>query len=244
MKRSICATLAVTLALASGPANAGVPEQGSSVVLVVPSRYAFVKMAQDLATLRPITVVSYSATNSASLFSWDSKNAKWSPLDAASFASGTGFGVSSHMVVMGTDVSTVNMLATSAKAWATKTTSLPKFDIAKALNAADESLHFSKAEWDWLSERYSLSFKDVNDQRRRYGKYGPPGEHKTAPPRKTAPAPAVDVVLPELVPAPTAAAPAPSAPPADLATPAPITATPAVSAPADVAETPKGEPGK
>jgi hypothetical protein len=220
MRSETCVTLAAALALLSGLAATGATEAEPSVVLVVPSRYAFVKIAQDIATLRPITVVSYSSTNAASMFLWDSKTAKWSPLDAAVFASGTGFDASSRMIVMGTDATTVNMFASSAKAWATKTTSLPKFDLVAALNAANENLHFSKDEWKWLSELYNLSFKDENEQRRRYGKYGDPKQGKKAPPTNAPHTSADDVVLPESVPATVPVA------PADVAVPASPAKTP------------------
>lgn len=237
MNNAIRVTLAAGLSLVSTLATAGTKEAVPSLVLLVPSRYAFVKTAQDLATLRPITVVSYSATNASSMYLWDGKSAKWSPLDAAAFAAGTGFDVSSQMIVLGTDVATVNMLSTSAKTWATKTTSLPKFDLVKVINAANDVLHFSDTEWDWLKARYNLSFKDENAQRRRYGKYGDPKENKKAPKAKTPPAPATDVVLPEPVPVP---APAPVAAPA---TPAPAGVAAQAAAVAAPSEPPKSVSG-
>jgi hypothetical protein len=211
MKSSVFAIVTAVLALTSGAAPAGKGGTGQPVVLVVPSRYAFVKVAQDLATLRPITVVSYSPTNSASLFLWNNNSTKWSTLDSATFSSGTGFDASSHVIVLGTDVATVHMFATSAKSWSAKTTSFPKYELVKVLNAVSDSLHFSKAEWEWLANRYEITLKDDNEQRRRYGKYGDPREHKKTPPPKTAPAAAVDVVLPEPVPESAPVAPAPAA---------------------------------
>lgn len=244
MKRSSLVALTAALTLARAAASYGAGEAEPSLVMVVPAKYAFVKLAQDVAALRPITVVSYSATNNNAIFLWDRDGAKWSALDAASFASGTGFYVSSHMIVLGTDAGTVNLFATSAKAWATKTTSMPKFDIATVLNSASDVLHFTDGEWKWLSERYNLSLKDGNEERRKYGKYGPPGQ-KRSPPPKVQPAPAPDIVLPELVPPSPAPAPAPApvvvpaaAEPAAPATPV-VPAAPSAQPPAPAAPTPQ-----
>jgi hypothetical protein len=240
MKRSSIVALTAVLALASCPVSRAAEEASPSLVVVVPGRYAFVKLAQDLAALRPVTVVSYSTTNNNAIFLWDRDAAKWSPLDTEDFASGKGFYTSSHLIAMGTDEATVKLFASSARAWAVKVESFPKLDIAKTLNAASDVLHFSEGEWKWLSERYGLSLKDGNAERRKYGKYGPPGQKRT-PPAKAPPAPVEDVVLPEPVPpSPALAAPKvsePVVPPAPAPAPAPAAKGEAVQAAPPAAQT-------
>lgn len=217
MKRSTLLALAAIFPMIAAAASHAGDDARPSLVLVVPGRYAFVKMAQDLGAIRPVTVVSYSATNNASLFRWDPTAAKWSPLSAADFASGTGFDAASHLVVMGTDSATVGLFGASAKEWATKVSSFVGFDVVEVFNAANETLHFTRDEWAWLAGRYNLKFKDANEQRRRYGKYGPPADEKKAP-SKVRP-PVEDVVMPEAVSAP-APAPVSSGAPAGTAEPA------------------------
>jgi hypothetical protein len=251
MKHASILALTSVLALASCPASRAAEEASPSLVVVVPGRYAFVKLAQDLAALRPVTVVSYSTTNNNDIFLWDRDAAKWSALDAESFASGKGFYTSSQLIVMGTDDAAVKLFASSARAWAVKVESFARLDIARTLNAASDVLHFSEGEWKWLSERYGLSLKDGNEERRRYGKYGPPGQKRT-PPAKAPPAPAEDVVLPEPVPhapapapAPTPVAPAVSEPePASAPAPAPAKKDEAVQAPSPAAQPPAAAPAE
>ena len=39
---------------------------------------------------------------------------------------------------------------------------------------------FSAQEWEWIAKRHGLKLKDTNWERRKYGRYGKPGEKKAS----------------------------------------------------------------
>jgi hypothetical protein len=83
----------------------------------------------------------------------------------------------------------------AAAAWADTKVRLPNMDVVTCLNAYDQKLHFTPSEWRWFRSRYDLELKDSNANRRRYGRYGPPGQ-----PSPDVPAPpAADVTAPGTV---------------------------------------------
>ena len=65
---------------------------------------------------------------------------------------------------------------------------LPKLNPVDLANGMNEVMEFSGHEWRWLADRYKLTLNDRNWERRRYGRYGKPGEtRKTPPPAEKTP---------------------------------------------------------
>jgi len=198
--RTIGAAIAATGAVSAFvvAADARPAPASPAVVMVVPAQYAFVRAALDFSALRNVTVVSYmTGTNGTALYLWNAASRQWDTTPFGSFSSGElAGGKPARLVVMGTDSNTTAALAEAACAWATEANTMNTFDIVALVNGLNDTLKFSVSEWDWLSKRYALTLKDVNAERRRYGRYGPP---------KKTPAPTAEnreVVLPELVPPP------------------------------------------
>jgi hypothetical protein len=190
MPKAIGAALAAALIASSG-ALAG-DTRPASVVMVVPAQYAFVRAALDFSALRDVTVISYmTGTNGTTLYSWNAKARQWDNLTPGNYTRGTPVaGTQPRLLVMGTEATATAKLADEGKKWASDTQIMNTFDIVALVNAMNDTLKFSVSEWDWLAKRYSLTLKDVNAERRRYGRYGAP---KKTP---AAQSPGTDIVMP------------------------------------------------
>ena len=49
------------------------------------------------------------------------------------------------------------------------------------VNSLDHIFDFSSREWKWLAKEHQLELKDLNSDRRKYGRFGKPGEEQTVP---------------------------------------------------------------
>jgi hypothetical protein len=105
------------------------------------------------------------------------------------------------------------------------------------LNELNRDLAFTPMEWRWLAKRYGLTLTDLNAERRRYGKYGPPGS------KPVKPQPSAGVEMPPAAPPPAGKALEPVGAPAPVfdVKPAEPPAAPAASAP-PAAEPPPASP--
>jgi hypothetical protein len=193
-----CAAIGA-LVLAAFPVQAKEQKQAPAdpPVLVIPARYAFVKAAMDIEAVRPIPIVCYGVgTNAMALNRWNAAAKAWDPITMDNLKSGAGLGKPPLAAVMGTDVAAVASLAEVTKDWAGKAVQIPSCDLAALVNALSGPLHFTSSEWQWLAGRFNLQLKDENEQRRRYGRYGPPDQKKKAPPAPKASG-SSDVVMPK-----------------------------------------------
>jgi hypothetical protein len=195
--RVFSAAIATTLAVTSFTvaADAKPAKASPSLVMVVPAQYAFVRAALDFSALRDVAVVSYmTGTNGTAMYLWNTSARQWDAIPFGNYSSGamTG-GKTTHLVVMGTDSNTAAAMADAACVWASDAKVMNTFDIVALVNTLNDTLKFTVPEWDWLSKRYSLALKDVNADRRRYGRYGAP-KKAPAPPAENS-----EVVLPEPV---------------------------------------------
>lgn len=202
MKKTLFTCVAIGLVSAAGlPAWGGTKAQppADPPVLVIPARYAFVKAAMDIEAVRPIPIVCYGVgTNAMALNRWNAAAKAWDPMTMDDLKTGAGLGKPPLAAIMGTDVAAVASLADVTKDWAAKSAQIPSCDLVMLVNTMNEALHFTSAEWRWLADRFNLKMKDENDQRRRYGRYGPPDQNKKkkkGPLPAAAPAPS-DVVVP------------------------------------------------
>jgi hypothetical protein len=53
------------------------------------------------------------------------------------------------------------------------------------VNGLDDIFKFSAGEWRYLAREYKLTLKDLNAERRRYGRYGRPGARLSRPARQS-----------------------------------------------------------
>ena len=189
-------------ALAAAAAVMAAPSSGKGapdpVTIVVPAREAAVRMAFDMAAMRPSYLVSYQArpgTEAPWLHVWDAAARRWIETTLEAYGAGANFGRMPRTVfLLGTEIEFPAQLEDLA-GWADRSVRLTTLDPMPCLNAFHEAFAFTPAEWRWLARRYNLDLKDLNEQRRRYGRYGPPGQpppEANLPPRGLATPPPSD----------------------------------------------------
>lgn len=174
--------LAGMLAL-TGPG--ATPVQADQALLVIPARYRIVQLAFDVARVSDAMVVSYqkSATVGAlQMHRWDGRS--WLPLPEEDYLTGMfpRRGITQGFVI-GTDAATVDQLL-GASAWLPAMRSIDTLGLAAILNTLDEALDLSPANLRWLAARYGLAVEDLNWERRRYGRFGPPSARTAEPERR------------------------------------------------------------
>jgi len=155
-----------------------------STVVVVPARYKVMQVAFDIVTLRGVNLISYQkvpGSNDFLLHAWNPAGNVWEEVTPADLQGGVLNTVAT--AVIGTDGK--QFIDYVGRSWGGAVKLLPTFDIATILTGLDACYHFKPYEWEWLARRYGISVKDVNYEKRRYGKYGPPG--KARKPESVAP---------------------------------------------------------
>jgi hypothetical protein len=149
------------------------------VVFVVPAREAVVRLAMDMTSLRSSYVISYQAIQGSDtplIHTWDGASRSWIETNIEDYGAGARFSrVPSTAFFMGTETEFPAKLEDYA-GWAAHKVRLANLNVVPCLNAFHEVLNFAPSEWRWLARRYDLDLKDNNVERRRYGRYGPPGQ--------------------------------------------------------------------
>ena len=164
--------LAATLAPGQGFDNI------DSTVLVIPSRYTIVQLGFDVLRLRPaVSLVAYdiSPTGEPVLHVWNAQQRDWVRTGIEELRSGSIFrSPPRSAVVMGTDEEIDPALSEAVKAVSPTVEEIHSRALADLVNGLNKVLRFTPGEWKRLARKHGLVLKDLNEQRRRYGKYGPP----------------------------------------------------------------------
>jgi len=152
--------------------------------VVLPARYAILQLGFDVASLRPLTLISYAAGKTAddpTMHVWGSKAREWAPISIGEYRSAQVPGpMASGIVLVGGDTDLPVAIAEGSR-WSDSVKRVQTLNVATILNALNEELKFSPKEWKWLARRYRIKLKDLNRERRRWGKYGKPGSRRRAP---------------------------------------------------------------
>lgn len=177
------------IALTATLLSVGRTEAGQKTVLAIPARNRVVQFSQDIARIRPVYLVSFASKGSAGemgIYLWNTTTEAWKEISADEFTNGTIFDESARTLVwVGTEKDVPSDIP-SNPAWATKVERIASLNTADLANGLSGILGFSVTEWRWIAKRYGLTITDLNAERRRYGKYGPPGAKKQPPaPAKT-----------------------------------------------------------
>ncbi|NQT93911.1 MAG: hypothetical protein HQ559_14215 [Lentisphaerae bacterium] len=181
--------------------------------LVLPARYAILQLGFDVASMRPLTLISYAAGKTAddpSMHVWDRAAREWTSISIGEYRSAQVPGpLASGIVLVGSDTDLPVAIA-DGSAWCDSVKRVQTLNIATILNSLNEELKFTAKEWKLLARRYRIKLKDLNRDRRRWGRYGKPGSRRLAP----APVmPTEDELTPEEI-APEERAPMPEPSPA------------------------------
>jgi hypothetical protein len=176
-KSSLFISIISLVLTVSGMSFAG--GSGKGTVIVVPGRPATVALALDVARMRDdVTVVLYQQVPKSTtivLHTWNTHKADWDKLTLDDYSAGRIPGTTpKHIVLIGTEPDMMAVMERSSS-WG-QVTRLQALIVVNVVNTLNDALTFTPSEWHYLAKRYDLELKDLNADRRRYGRYGAPGE--------------------------------------------------------------------
>ena len=196
--RALTVGLLMVFGLCGWRAAAGEPAR---TLLVVPARSAVIQLAFGVAGMRPVYLVAYDTRMAASgyvLHSWDETKQDWERTSLEAFRSGSLFAEApARVVLVGSDRDIPAEVAAAAAAIG-NVQRVPSLLIKDMVNALNGSLNFTVAEWKWLAKEYGLQLRDLNEGRRRTGRYGSQAAGRQPPPAVETPeVPVTDKWAPE-----------------------------------------------
>jgi len=143
----------------------------------VPDLASLVKLGFDVAELRSATLVSYANRDNGeerSIHVWRRRSKRWETHSLDDLASGSCLPVPpSNIYLVGSGVQ--RTLAASV-AQLGDVTHIESHDVVRVVRQFDETMDFTGEEWRALAQRHSLRLVDLNETRRKWGRYGPPKE--------------------------------------------------------------------
>ena len=159
-------------------------------VIVMPSRYTVVQFAFDVARLRRnvylMTYEKLASSKAPAYHVWDETKQDWVRVELNDYLTGAIFAATpKNVVLIGSDKDVVSEL-TAAPAYCQVPLRVQALDVVTLVNSLNKVMEFTAREWKWLGERHQIEFKDLNADRRKYGKYGKPGSDITMPEAKIA----------------------------------------------------------
>lgn len=150
--------------------------------IVVPTRPRLVQFSFDLLRLRrQIYLVAQDKEiggDATVLHVWDDATQDWIRIGVEEYLAGTVFTKTpQRLIVVGGEGDVPEELA-AAPNWTEEAYQIESLDLVTVLNKFQVIFKFNEREWKWLAQRYDITFEDLNAERRRYGRYGKPGEDK------------------------------------------------------------------
>jgi hypothetical protein len=175
--KPVFAALIAAITVCGTPAYAA----GEDGVLVVPSRYTVIQLAFDVAALRDTTLISYQKSDTGKdpvLYVWNSTASAWKSISIGEYSIGAfSTAVPKEMILIGSDGDLPASIIDGASQ-AEKVTRIETLNAADIVNKLDQSMKFTPSEWKALANKHGFTIKDNNEERRRWGRYGPPGKKK------------------------------------------------------------------
>lgn len=180
-----------------------IAQEINSGVLVLPNRYTLLQLGFDLTSIRPIRLVSYDfnpKTGITKLFVWNPVSSAWDRIKPEEFIDGIAPKDAPLLFVK--DLAGIPPFLEKNPLWTTNAKTLDTPDLAGIVNMFDSFYKLTPGEWKWIASRYNLKTKDLNEERRRYGRYGKK-EQRAAPvkePQKfiPIPIPETDIAVEEI----------------------------------------------
>ena len=151
-------------------------------LLVIPAKPSVVAFCTDVAMMIPMDIVSYAVgkkTNEPALTlrQWNDRTREWTKISLEAYRAGAVFGALPKRIILVGNNDTVK----SASGGLGELSAVPTLDTMGLANGLNDAFTFSSSQWRYLANRYQLKLKDLNEDRRRYGKYGPPGGRYAVP---------------------------------------------------------------
>jgi hypothetical protein len=157
---------------------------GENGILVVPSRYTVVQLAFDIAALRNATLISYEKSDAGKdpvLYIWDSLTSAWESMSIDEYSTGSFSPVVPKEIILIGSGDDLPAAIIDGASQAKKVSIINTLNIADIVNSLNKSMKFTPPEWKALANKHGFTIKDNNEERRRWGRYGPPGTKKKSP---------------------------------------------------------------
>ncbi len=195
--RFILIALTLVPFLATGTAQAARKQD----VLVVPARQRTVALALDVRAMRDMVLITYRGTASTGtplMHVWSSSANAWQELAPEAYAIGQFMpSQPGTLILIGNDVP-ASVIEGAAQA--EKVIRIDSVSIAEMANLLNQHLNFSSREWKALAERHGMQTRDLNYEKRKWGRFGPPKSERTDEqmPQEVTESPEAAVAAPEV----------------------------------------------
>ncbi|MBN1557004.1 MAG: hypothetical protein JW951_02525 [Lentisphaerae bacterium] len=153
--------------------------QPDAAVMLIPSRYTIVQFAFDIARLRPVTPVAFDTPPGLEkpvVHRWDAPRRDWVRVSLDDYRTGAAFGTVPPLAILVGPATDIPVALAEPPEGCRRVMRIPTLDLVTLVNALNAQFNFSGREWEWLARRHGLVLKDLNAERRRWGRYGPPGK--------------------------------------------------------------------
>lgn len=179
-RRFIMTTLVMLPFLAAGRAEAARQQD----VLVVPARQRTVALAIDVRAMRDLVMITYrgtATTETPLMHVWSPSAKAWQELPAEAYAFGQFMpSQPGTLFLIGADRDLPASVIEGASQ-AAKVVRIDSISMAEMANTFNQHMKFSTREWRALAERHGLQTTDLNYERRKWGRFGPPPSARPEP---------------------------------------------------------------
>lgn len=152
-----------------------------STILVLPARRRMVELANQVARIKDVGLVAYNnnpASTEPLIHVWN--GSEWLAISAADYATGNFMsGEPRHLILLG-DSATLPEVLSANPTWCADVRRITFLDTSALLNELNKTLKFTPRQWKWLARLNGLILTDKNVERRRYGRWGNPGNEKVS----------------------------------------------------------------
>jgi hypothetical protein len=159
-----------------------------TTLIVIPARYTVVQFAFDIARIRSVYLVAYdqqAGTSQPELYAWNVASAKWESIQSDELRDQMLFRVAPSQAIVVVPPEGIPGSVADAIRTYDNPAAIDSLNLTDIVNGLNQRMRFSSSEWRWLSRRYGFKLEDRNAERRRWGRYGPPGQEPVRPPRET-----------------------------------------------------------
>lgn len=174
-----CVALAIVATSDCVTAGSATPDS----IIVMPARKRVVHLAFQMASLKNIGLVSYNtnpALREPLIHVWNGQ--EWIQITMQDYVQGSFMsGDPKHVFLLG-DSTITPLPMLDGVSWYKDLHRLTTFDTATMINTIGKVVKFSSRQWKWLARENGLDIQDQNAERRRYGRWGAPGQEKNLKP--------------------------------------------------------------
>ncbi len=193
--------------------SASFAKAGRNDVLVLPARARMIRLGFDIQSLRGVTLVSYSKTDDPIrplMHVWNRSDRSWTRFEIEQFSHSRLIPPQPQNVYVVGLAGEVPDAILAAASRANRVLPIKSLSVSDILMALEPDMSFSIREWRSLAERHNLELQELNYERRRWGRFGPPGGREAQRPQRQ------QLEIESVEPVPVRRAPTPIAPRSDL----------------------------